>query len=91
MIFTQDNRRAKHELGRQFLPGVCVILSAFSVNPHNRLLSVTLQQTGDVTGGTGQFAAATGSYTGTIRGQGLLPRNPTAAAPSSNHRYTRWT
>jgi hypothetical protein len=30
----------------------------------------------EVIGGTGQFAAATGSSTGTVRGQGLLPRNP---------------
>ena len=49
---------------------------SFSINPHNCLFSGTQQQTSDVTGGTGQFAAATGSFTGAARGQGLLPRNP---------------
>ena len=49
---------------------------SFSLNPHNCLFTVTAQQTGEITGGTGQFAAATASSTGTVSGQGLLPRNP---------------
>jgi hypothetical protein len=48
----------------------------FTVNQHNCLFSGTLQQAGQIVGGTGQFANASGSYTGTARGQGLLPRAP---------------
>jgi hypothetical protein len=50
--------------------------ASFSLNPHNCLLSGTLQQTGEIVGGTRQFAAATGSGTGTVSAQALLPRNP---------------
>ena len=50
--------------------------ASFSVNPDSCLFRLTLQQTGEITGGTGQFAAATGSSTSTVSGQGLLPRNP---------------
>jgi len=50
--------------------------ASFSLNPHNCLFRLTLQQTGEIAGGTGQFAAATGRSTGTVSGQGLLPRNP---------------
>jgi len=50
--------------------------ASFTLNPHNCLFSGTQQQTSEVTGGTGPFAAATGSFTGAARGQGLLPRNP---------------
>jgi hypothetical protein len=50
--------------------------ASFSLNPHSCLFKLTLQQTGEITGGTGQFAAATGSGTGTVSAQGLLPRNP---------------
>jgi hypothetical protein len=46
------------------------------VKPHNCLLSVALQQTGEITGGTGEFAAAGGHSTGTVSAQALLPRNP---------------
>jgi len=50
--------------------------ASFSLSPHSCLFKVTLQQTGEITGGTGQFAAATGGGTGTVSAQGLLPRNP---------------
>ena len=50
--------------------------SSFSVNPRSCIFSVTVQQTGTVVGGTGRFAAATGSYTATVTARGLLPRNP---------------
>ena len=50
--------------------------ASFSVNPDSCLFRLTLQQTGEITGGTGQFAAAAGSGPGTVSGQGLLPRNP---------------
>jgi hypothetical protein len=49
--------------------------ASFSLNPHSCLFKVTLQQTGEITGGTGQFAAATGGGTGTVSARGLLPRN----------------
>jgi hypothetical protein len=51
-------------------------ITSFSINPHNCLLRLTLQQTGEVTGGTGQFAAATGSFTSTVSAQGLGARDP---------------
>jgi hypothetical protein len=50
--------------------------ASFSLNPHSCLFRLTLQQTGEITGGTGQFADATSSSTGTVSAQGLLPRNP---------------
>jgi hypothetical protein len=52
------------------------VAASFTVNPHNCLFCLTLQQTGEITGGTGRFAAASGGGTGTVSGQGLLPRNP---------------
>jgi hypothetical protein len=56
---------------------VSTILAApFSLNPHSCLLSGTVQQTGKIVGGTGQFAAATGSYTARVKAQVLLARNP---------------
>jgi hypothetical protein len=50
---------------------------AFSVDPRSCIFSTTLQQTGTIVGGTGRFAAATGaSPTATVRGHGLLARDP---------------
>jgi len=49
---------------------------SFSVNPHSCLFTGTQQFTWDVTGGTGQFAGATGSFTGTVSAVALLARNP---------------
>ena len=51
-------------------------LLSFSVNPHSCLFTGTEQFTWDVTGGTGQFDDATGSFTGTERAVALLARNP---------------
>ena len=51
-------------------------LLSFSVNPHSCLFTGTQQFTWDVTGGTGQFDDATGSFTGTVRAVALLARNP---------------
>jgi hypothetical protein len=47
-----------------------------SVNPHSCLFTGTSQITWDVTGGTGQFGDATGSFTGTVSAVALLARNP---------------
>jgi hypothetical protein len=48
----------------------------FSLNPRTCIFTVSVQQTGQVEGGTGLFAAAEGSFTGSVNGGGLLPRNP---------------
>jgi len=51
-------------------------LLSFSVNPHSCLFTGTQQITWDVTGGTGQFDDAIGSFTGTVSAVALLARNP---------------
>ncbi len=51
-------------------------LSPFVINPHSCLFTGTSQVTYQVTGGTGKFAGATGSFTGTVSGRALLVRNP---------------
>jgi len=50
--------------------------ASITVNPHNCLFRATLQEDSQITGGTGLFANASGTFTGTISPQGLLPRNP---------------
>ena len=50
--------------------------ASFTVSPHNCLFRATLQENSEITGGTGLFANASGTFTGTISPQGLLPRNP---------------
>jgi hypothetical protein len=49
---------------------------SFSVNPRSCIVTVTLQQTSTVEGGTGLFADATGSAVATVTGRGLAARNP---------------
>src|SRR4051812_30651338 len=49
---------------------------SISVDPRSCVLSVTIQQTGVVTGGTGRFAAASGSFTGTVEARVVASRNP---------------
>ena len=49
---------------------------SFSVNPQSCLFTGTQQFTWGVTGGTGQFDDATGSFTGTVSAVALLARNP---------------
>jgi hypothetical protein len=48
---------------------------SFSLDPRNCILSVTLQQTQTIDGGTGRFVTATGSFAGTLTGRGLARRN----------------
>jgi hypothetical protein len=48
---------------------------SFSVTP-GCLANATIQQTAVITGGTGQFAAAAGSFSATVSGPALLPKNP---------------
>jgi hypothetical protein len=49
---------------------------SYSINPHNCLFTGTQQFTWAVTSGTAQFAAATGSVTGTVSTVARLARNP---------------
>ena len=51
-------------------------LLSSSINPHSCLFTGRQQLTWQVTGGTGQFADAKGSFTGTVSGRALLARNP---------------
>ena len=47
-----------------------------SLTPNSCLATTTIQQTAEVAGGAGQFAAATGSFTAAVTGPALLARNP---------------
>ena len=47
-----------------------------TLNPHSCLFHATIQENSQITGGIGLFAHASGTFTGTISPQGLLPRNP---------------
>jgi hypothetical protein len=47
-----------------------------SVDPHSCLFHATTQQDAHIAGGTGLFANAAGSFTGTVSPKGLLLRNP---------------
>jgi hypothetical protein len=50
---------------------------SFSLNPHNCMFKATFQSSAEVTGGTGLFAAATGSFpANTARAVGLGARDP---------------
>jgi hypothetical protein len=46
-----------------------------TVDPLTCLFRAALQQQSQITGGTGLFVHAAGTFTGTIRPMGLLPRN----------------
>ena len=66
---------------RVFRQGTMHIVSttidaSFSLNPTNCTFSVTIQQTGEIEGGTGKFVGATGSSTATVTAHGLLARDP---------------
>ena len=52
-------------------------ITSFSINPHNCMIKLTLQNPGEITGGTGQFAGAAGSFpVGTATARGLGARDP---------------
>lgn len=53
-----------------------ILDQSFSVNPRSCVFSATVQQQGTISGGTGKFATATGSTTGTLTAHGVLARNP---------------
>jgi hypothetical protein len=69
--------------GTMHLVGTSGELTSFSLNPHSCLFSLTVQQTGEIVGGTGQFAAASGSFTGTATAHGLGARNPDGSCSES--------
>ncbi len=50
--------------------------SSLSLNPLSCRFTVTVAQTAVITGGTGAFVAASGTFTGSVEAQGVLPRNP---------------
>jgi len=47
-----------------------------SIDPRSCVGTATIQQTAVVAGGTGKFAAASGSFSGVLSGRSVLPRNP---------------
>jgi hypothetical protein len=47
-----------------------------SLTPNSCLAHATIKQTNQIVGGTGAFAAASGSFTSTVGGPALLARNP---------------
>jgi hypothetical protein len=49
---------------------------SFSPNPTSCVFTVTVDQSNEIAGGTGQFANATGHFTATVTGRGVFPRNP---------------
>jgi hypothetical protein len=61
--------------GTMHLVSATVAISS-SVNPDSCLVRATTQENTHIEGGTGLFANATGSFTGTVSPQGRLARNP---------------
>jgi hypothetical protein len=65
-----------YPVGTMHLVNTTVGIVSPTLNPHNCLFRVTLQEDSQIIGGTGLFAHASGTFTGTISPQGLLPHNP---------------
>ena len=53
-----------------------VVDFSLSVNPRSCVAIATVQQTAEIDGGTGKFAAASGSFVGGLNGRIVLARNP---------------
>jgi len=49
---------------------------ALSANPRSCVFTATIHQTNEIAGGTGQFTNATGDFTATVTGRGVLARYP---------------
>jgi hypothetical protein len=47
-----------------------------NVNPRSCVATVTIPQTGNIAGGTGRFAHASGNFTSTVTGSAVLARDP---------------
>jgi len=69
--------------GTMHLVGTSGEVTAFSLNPHSCLFRLTAQQTAEIVGGTGEFAAASGNFTGAVKVQGLGARNPDGSCSES--------
>jgi len=65
-----------YPVGTMHLVNTTVGIVSPTLNPHNCLFRVTLQEDSQIIGGTGLFAHASGTFAGTISPQGLLPHNP---------------
>ncbi len=65
-----------YPVGTMHLVNTTVGIVSPTLNPHNCLFRVTLQEDSQIIGGTGLFADASGTFAGTISPQGLLPHNP---------------
>ena len=63
----------------------------FSLNPRTCIFTVSVQQTGQVEGGTGLFAAAEGSLTGSVKGGGSCRATRTALVRKSRRRSSKST
>jgi hypothetical protein len=56
---------------------------SLSTNPRSCVFTVTVDQSNEIDGGTGQFANATGDFTATVTGRGVFPRNPDGSCDDS--------
>jgi hypothetical protein len=63
---------------------------SFTIN-RNCLGHATIQQTGEIQGGTGSSPTRPAASKGRSRGAHCFPAARMAAAPSTNRRCTRWT
>jgi hypothetical protein len=57
---------------------------SLSTNPRSCVFTVTVEQTNKIDGGTGQFTHATGDFTATVTGRGVLARNPDGSCDFSH-------
>ena len=58
-----------------------VVAFSQSLDPRSCVGVATVQQTATIEGGTGAFAAASGSFVGALRALFVVARTPTTAAP----------
>jgi hypothetical protein len=64
-----------YPVGTMHLVSTSVPVS-FTVDPHSCRFRAMTQESAHIEGGTGLFANAAGSFTGSVSAKGLLPRNP---------------
>jgi hypothetical protein len=60
--------------------------ATFTVDPRTCLFHASTQQNAHIEGGTGLFAHASGTFTGTVSPEGLLPRNPDGSCANDEDR-----
>jgi hypothetical protein len=61
-----------------------VVDVSMSVDPRSCVAVATVQQTAEIQGGTGAFAAASGSFVGMLRARIVLARNPDRSCSDSS-------